>query len=109
MLRYRRSYEEFKGNRRGQVASISRLTFIQEVLNLLYMNEKEKEKILKQISAWKNVNKKMLELKKKKLQNISTEMIINQFEDVFESVLNTSRRRTTSGLVIQQQYFMKSK
>ena len=73
------------------------------------MNEKEKKKILKQISAWKNVNKKMLELKKKKLQNISTEMIINQFEDVFESVLNTSRRRTTSGLVIQQQYFMKSR
>jgi len=85
------------------------LTFIREILNLLYMNEKEKKKILKQISAWKNVNKKMLELKKKKLQNISTEMIINQFEDVFESVLNTSRRRTTSGLVIQQQYFMKSR
>lgn len=73
------------------------------------MNEKERERVLKQISAWKDVNKKMLELKRKRLQNISTEKIINQFEDVFESVLNASRRQTTSGLVIQQQYFMKGK
>lgn len=61
------------------------------------------------VANWKNASARIQQLRRQELAHIDTAHAIEALDDAYESARQHSQPSTTSGLVIQQAWFMKGR